>query len=95
MVPDWISLIDIAFAGVALLFGLGGFQKGFAEQVAHIITFGSMKSRAAIRDVGRVLDIPLYEVDRIAKLIPSDSKSLDDALDKEPALREMIASNWF
>lgn len=39
MVPDWISLIDIAFLGVALLFGLGGFQKGFAEQVAHIITF--------------------------------------------------------
>ncbi len=39
MVPDWISLIDIAFLGVALLFGLSGFQKGFAGQVAHIITF--------------------------------------------------------
>ncbi len=39
MVPDWISLIDIAFLGVALLFGMGGFQKGFAGQVAHIITF--------------------------------------------------------
>jgi len=39
MIPEWISLIDVAFLGVALLFGLGGFQKGFAGQVAHIITF--------------------------------------------------------
>ncbi len=62
------------------------------EYVAHIITFGSMKSRAAVRDVGRVLDIPLYEVDKIAKLIPNDAKDLDDALQKEPALKEMIES---
>ncbi len=62
------------------------------DYVAHIITFGSMKSRAAIRDVGRVLDIPLYEVDKIAKLIPFDAKNLADALTKEPALKEMIDS---
>ncbi len=60
--------------------------------MAHIITFGSMKSRAAIRDVGRVLDIPLYEVDAIAKLIPPDSDDLEDAMKKEPALKDMIAS---
>ena len=41
------------------------------EMVAQIITFGTMKARAAIRDVGRVQDIPLSEVDRIAKMIPA------------------------
>lgn len=38
MIPSWLSLIDIAFVAAALLFGLGGFQKGFAGQVAHVIT---------------------------------------------------------
>lgn len=37
--PEWLSLIDIAYVAVALLFALGGFQKGFAGQVAHILTF--------------------------------------------------------
>ena len=41
------------------------------DKVAQIITFGTMGARAALRDVGRVLDIPLGEVDRIAKLIPN------------------------
>jgi uncharacterized membrane protein required for colicin V production len=38
MIPNWLSLIDIAFIAVVLLFALGGFQKGFAGQVAHVIT---------------------------------------------------------
>lgn len=42
-----------------------------SDKVAQIITFGTMKARAAIRDVGRVKDIPLSEVDRVAKLIPA------------------------
>ncbi|MBN1666304.1 MAG: DNA polymerase III subunit alpha [Anaerolineales bacterium] len=41
------------------------------DKVAQIITFGTMKARAAVRDVGRVKDIPINEVDRIAKLIPN------------------------
>jgi DNA polymerase III subunit alpha len=41
------------------------------DKVAQIITFGTLKARAAIRDVGRVLDIPLPEIDRIAKLVPN------------------------
>ena len=41
------------------------------ENVAQIITFGKMQARAVIRDVGRVMDIPYAEVDRIAKLIPN------------------------
>jgi uncharacterized membrane protein required for colicin V production len=37
MMPGWLSLIDVAFVAVALLFALGGLQKGFASQVAHIV----------------------------------------------------------
>ena len=39
MIPDWLSLIDVAFVAMALLFAMGGFQQGFAGQVAHVITF--------------------------------------------------------
>jgi len=84
--------VDICINGRERVFKYLVEKYGGDEYVAHIITFGSMKSRAAVRDVGRVLDIPLYEVDRIAKLIPTDSKNLDDALEKEPALKELIAS---
>ena len=53
------------------------------DQVAQIVTFGRMMSRAAVRDVGRVLDVPLSDVDRVAKAIPSgpgapDLKKLTD-----------------
>ena len=41
------------------------------ENVAQIITYGTLGAKAALRDMGRVLDIPLGEVDRVAKLIPS------------------------
>ncbi len=39
IIPDWLSMIDVAYVAVALLFALGGLQKGFAGQVAHVITF--------------------------------------------------------
>ena len=42
-----------------------------SDQVAQIVTFGRMKARAAVRDVGRAMDVPLPEVDRIAKMIPA------------------------
>ena len=41
------------------------------DKVAQIITFGTLGARAALRDVARVMDIPLPEVDRIAKLVPN------------------------
>jgi len=64
------------------------------ENVAQIITFGKMQARAVIRDVGRVLDLPYAEVDRIAKLIPSTLNiSLDQALEQEPQLKEMISKD--
>ena len=46
-------------------------QKYGADRVAHIIALGSLQARAAVRDVGRVLQMPLGLVDRIAKLIPN------------------------
>jgi DNA polymerase-3 subunit alpha len=61
------------------------------DHVAQIITFGTMKAKAAIRDVGRVLEMPYAEVDRIAKLVPDDLKiTLDKALEQEPRLRDLV-----
>ncbi|MEN8200453.1 MAG: DNA polymerase III subunit alpha, partial [Thermodesulfobacteriota bacterium] len=60
---------------------------GGAPHVAQIITYGSMKARGAIRDVGRALDIPFGEVDKIAKLVPEALKmTIDKALNEEPRL---------
>ncbi|MBW2440782.1 MAG: DNA polymerase III subunit alpha [Deltaproteobacteria bacterium] len=63
---------------------------GGGEYVAQIITFGKLKTRAVIRDVGRALDIPLHEVDAIAKMVPDKLNiSLDAALQQEPRLAEL------
>jgi DNA polymerase-3 subunit alpha len=60
------------------------------ENVAQIITFGTMGARASIRDVGRAMDIPLPEVDRIAKLIPGGPKvKISDGLEQSSELREL------
>lgn len=57
--------------------------------VAQIITFGTLKARAAIRDVGRVMDLPLSEVDRVCKLVGDGLKTtLDSALAQEPDLKQ-------
>jgi len=62
--------------------------------VAQIITFGTLKARAAIRDVGRVLDVPLPEVDRICKLIGDGlGTTIDKALKQEPDLRKLYDDN--
>jgi len=58
--------------------------------VAQIITFGTLKARAAIRDVARVLAVPLPVADRVAKLVPEQLNiTLDDALRQEPELRKL------
>ncbi|MBN2306140.1 MAG: DNA polymerase III subunit alpha, partial [Anaerolineae bacterium] len=62
-------------------------QKYGEDKVAAIITFGTMGAKAAIRDVGRAFDMPLPEVDRIARLIPTlpgKPVKFDDALGDEP-----------
>jgi DNA polymerase-3 subunit alpha len=59
------------------------------ENVAQIITFGTMKAKAVVRDVARVLDMPYADADRIAKMIPFDLKmTLDKALQESPPLQE-------
>ncbi len=64
---------------------------GGAKHVAQIVAYGSMKARAVLRDVGRVLEIPLPMVDRIAKLVPDELKiTLKKAIAKEPRLREAM-----
>jgi DNA polymerase-3 subunit alpha len=65
-------------------------EKYGRENVGQIITFGTMKARAVIRDVGRVLGMPYGEVDRIAKLVPGGPNvSLQQAMEDEPELRKM------
>ena len=60
------------------------------DNVGQIITFGTMKARAAIRDVGRALNIPYGEVDRIAKLVPEGPKvHLESAIEEEPELKKL------
>jgi len=62
--------------------------------VAQIITFGTMKARAVIRDICRVLGVPLSEADRLAKLVPfSLNMTLDKALKTEPQLKEAYEQN--
>jgi DNA polymerase-3 subunit alpha len=62
--------------------------------VAQIITYGTLKARAVLRDVGRVLGVPLNEVDAICKLVPTDLKmTLDKALAQEPELKTLYETN--
>jgi DNA polymerase-3 subunit alpha len=62
------------------------------ENVAQIITFGTMKAKAVVRDVGRALDLPYADVDRIAKQIPPAlDMTLEKALAENPALTEMVS----
>lgn len=61
-----------------------------ADRVAQIITFGTMAARAAIRDVGRALNIPYADVDRVAKMIPAElGMTLDKALEGSAELKQI------
>lgn len=63
-------------------------QKYGKDKVAQIITFGTMKAKMAIKDVGRVLSVPLAKVNAIAKLVPEDpNMTLDKALQLDPELK--------
>jgi DNA polymerase-3 subunit alpha len=71
------------------------------DNVAQIITFGTMAAKAAIKDVGRAMDIPYADVDRIAKMVPTqigitlegalaDSAQMREACEKDPQIRELL-----
>lgn len=65
-------------------------QKYGKANVAQIITFGTMKARMTIKDVGRALNVPLTKVNEIAKLVPEDLNiTLEKALEKDPDLQRM------
>ncbi len=67
------------------------------DQVAQIITFGTMGARAAVRDVGRAMDVPLPEVDRIAKMIPAipgKPISIPQAIEQVPELKELVKTDY-
>ncbi len=91
--PDRVSLpdIDIDFCyerrSEVINYVIEKYSK---DNVAQVITFGTMQARAVIRDVGRVMGISYGEVDRIAKLVPQESEmTLDKALKYEPELRNL------
>src|ERR1700726_3698645 len=66
-------------------------QKYGRDNVAQIITFGTMAAKAAIKDVGRAMDIPYSDVDRIAKMVPTQLNiTLDQAIEDSPQLREAM-----
>jgi DNA polymerase-3 subunit alpha len=76
-------------------------QKYGRENVAQNITFGTMAAKAAIKDVGRAMDIPYADVDRIAKMVPTtlnikleqaikDSPALQQAYENEPQVRQLL-----
>lgn len=67
-----------------------------ADRVAQIITFGKLQARAALRDVGRVLEMPYSQVDRICKLVPNNPAkpvTLAEAVAGEPLLQQMRDSD--
>src|SRR5512143_3888349 len=65
-------------------------EKYGQDHVTQIITYGTMMAKGVIRDVGRVLDIPYSEVDRVAKLVPNTLNiRLDEAMKQEPRLKEI------
>src|SRR2546426_1035512 len=71
-------------------------EKYGADRVAQIITFTTMASKAAIRDVGRVLEVPLRDTDRLAKLVPvwqGRAKTLEDTIKEVPEFREAYESS--
>ncbi len=95
--PSRISMpdidVDFCIRGREKVFNYVVNRYGGGDYVAQIITFGTLKTKAVIRDVGRALNIPLSEVDRIAKLVPDTlGIKLDQALIDEPELKELVDS---
>ncbi|MBQ3471288.1 MAG: DNA polymerase III subunit alpha, partial [Clostridia bacterium] len=105
--PERVSMpdIDIDFAPDGRAKVIDYVAKKYGDgHVAQIVTFGTMKAKLAIRDVGRALDIPYAEVDKVAKLVPFDPKmTINKALDisdelhalyeNDPKIKELLDSS--
>jgi DNA polymerase III subunit alpha len=68
-------------------------EKYGKDNVAQITTFGTMQSKAAVRDVGRALGMPYAEVDKIAKLITSGDRGIERAIADEPQVRDLYGTD--
>ncbi len=96
--PDRISMpdFDIDFCEEKRNLVFEYLKSKYNNGVAHIITFGKLKARMAIRDVGRVLGLPYGHVDKISKMIPFDPSrplTLQESIDREPRFRDEIKNN--
>jgi DNA polymerase-3 subunit alpha len=102
--PERVSMpdIDVDFCMNRRVEVIGYVTRKYGrDNVAQIITFGTMAAKAAIKDVGRVMDMPYPDVDRIAKMVPTtlnisladalrESPALQQAYDNEPQIRQLI-----
>ena len=96
--PDRVSMpdFDIDFCEEKRNLVFEYLKSKYKNGVAHIITFGKLKARMAIRDMGRVLGLPYGHVDKISKMIPFDPSrplSLQESIDREPRFKEEIRNN--
>jgi len=93
--PDRISMpdFDIDFCEEKRDLVFKYLTTKYKDSVAHIITFGKLKARMVIRDVGRVLGLPYGFVDSISKMIPFDPsrpQSLTECINNEPRLQKLV-----
>jgi len=93
--PDRISMpdFDIDFCEEKRDLVFEYLTKKYKDSVAHIITFGKLKARMVVRDVGRVIGLPYGFVDSISKMIPFDPSrpmSLNECINREPRLQKLI-----
>ena len=93
--PDRISMpdFDIDFCEEKRDLVFEYLTKKYKDSVAHIITFGKLKARMVIRDVGRVLGLPYGFIDSICKMIPFDPSrplKLQECINAEPRLQKLI-----
>ena len=96
--PDRISMpdFDIDFCEEQRDKVFEYLKKKYKDGVAHIITFGKLKARMALRDVGRVLGLSYGHVDKICKMVPFDPSrplTLQESIDREPRFKEEIKNN--
>jgi DNA polymerase III subunit alpha len=96
--PDRISMpdFDIDFCEEKRDKVFEYLKKKYEDGVAHIITFGKLKARMVLRDVGRVLGLPYGHVDKICKMVPFDPSrplTLQESIDREPRFKEEVKNN--
>ena len=96
--PDRISMpdFDIDFCEEKRDLVFEYLKNKYKNGVAHIITFGKLKARMVLRDVGRVLGLSYGHVDRICKMVPFDPSrplTLQESIDREPRFKEEVKNN--